>query len=61
MKERMEAESLLKTVVNMPISDRNTSLVGNTCLYGATGGEVYISGRELEKDLQDLETLEQMQ
>ena len=27
----------------------NTSLVGNTCLYGATGGELYVSGRAGER------------
>ena len=27
----------------------NTSLVGNTCLYGATGGKLYVSGRAGER------------
>ena len=30
-------------------SDNNPSLVGNTCLYGATGGELYVSGRAGER------------
>ena len=30
-------------------SDMNPSLVGNTCLYGATGGELYVSGRAGER------------
>ena len=31
------------------ITNSNTSLVGNTCLYGATGGELYVSGRAGER------------
>jgi glutamate synthase (NADPH/NADH) large chain len=30
-------------------SENNPSLVGNTCLYGATGGELYVSGRAGER------------
>ncbi len=30
-------------------SEMNPSLVGNTCLYGATGGELYVSGRAGER------------
>jgi glutamate synthase (NADPH/NADH) large chain len=30
-------------------SEHNPSLVGNTCLYGATGGELFISGRAGER------------
>ena len=30
-------------------SEKNPSLVGNTCLYGATGGELYVSGRAGER------------
>ena len=30
-------------------SGNNPSLVGNTCLYGATGGELYVSGRAGER------------
>jgi glutamate synthase (NADPH) large chain len=30
-------------------SKNNPSLVGNTCLYGATGGELYVSGRAGER------------
>ena len=40
---------VIKNSSEYAISDRNTSLVGNTCLYGATGGEVYISGRAGER------------
>ena len=29
--------------------ENNPSLVGNTCLYGATGGELYVSGRAGER------------
>jgi glutamate synthase (NADPH/NADH) large chain len=29
--------------------EMNPSLVGNTCLYGATGGELYVSGRAGER------------
>ena len=31
------------------VSKNNPSLVGNTCLYGATGGELYVSGRAGER------------
>lgn len=30
-------------------SENNPPLVGNTCLYGATGGELYVSGRAGER------------
>ena len=30
-------------------SENSPSLVGNTCLYGATGGELYVSGRAGER------------
>ena len=35
---------IIKNDADFAINDEKTILAGNTCLYGATGGEVYISG-----------------
>ena len=35
---------IIKNDADFAINDKKTILAGNTCLYGATGGEVYISG-----------------
>ena len=35
---------IIKNDADFAINDQKTILAGNTCLYGATGGEVYISG-----------------
>ena len=40
---------IIKNDSDFAIHDRNTILVGNTCLYGATGGEIYISGSAGER------------
>jgi Glutamate synthase domain 3 len=35
---------IIKNDADFAINDEKTILAGNTCLYGATGGESYISG-----------------
>ena len=35
---------IIKNDADFAFNDEKTILAGNTCLYGATGGEVYISG-----------------
>ena len=32
-----------------PLSAENASIVGNTCLYGATGGRLFVNGRAGER------------
>ena len=40
---------VVKNNSNYARNNLNTSLVGNTCLYGATGGELFVSGRAGER------------
>ena len=40
---------VVKNSYEYALSENNPSLVGNTCLYGATGGELYVSGRAGER------------
>ena len=40
---------VVKNSYDYASSENNPSLVGNTCLYGATGGELYVSGRAGER------------
>ena len=40
---------VIKNNSNYARNNPNTSLVGNTCLYGATGGELFVSGRAGER------------
>ena len=40
---------VIKNNSNYATTNSNTSLVGNTCLYGATGGNLYVSGRAGER------------
>ena len=40
---------VIKNNSNYATTNSDTSLVGNTCLYGATGGNLYVSGRAGER------------
>ena len=40
---------IIKNDSDFIANNRNTILVGNTCLYGATGGEIYVSGSSGER------------
>jgi glutamate synthase (NADPH/NADH) large chain len=40
---------VIKNETPVLASNEETVLVGNTCLYGATGGELYVSGRAGER------------
>ena len=40
---------IIKNTNDYARNNTNTSLVGNTCLYGATGGELFVSGRAGER------------
>ena len=40
---------VIKNNNNYATTNSDTSLVGNTCLYGATGGNLYVSGRAGER------------
>jgi glutamate synthase (NADPH/NADH) large chain len=40
---------VIKNSSNHATTNSDTSLVGNTCLYGATGGNLYVSGRAGER------------
>ena len=40
---------IIKNTNHYARNNTNTSLVGNTCLYGATGGELFVSGRAGER------------
>ena len=40
---------IIKNENNYALSDSKTVLVGNTCLYGATGGELYVGGSAGER------------
>jgi glutamate synthase (NADPH/NADH) large chain len=40
---------IIKNDNNFALNDSNTVLAGNTCLYGATGGELFVGGRVGER------------
>ena len=40
---------VVKNNADFVSNDKKTILVGNTCLYGATGGEIYVSGSAGER------------
>ena len=40
---------IIKNTNHYARNNTNTSLVGNTCLYGATGGKLFVSGRAGER------------
>jgi len=40
---------VLRPPPDAPYDTRNTSIMGNTCLYGATGGRLYAAGRAGER------------
>ena len=40
---------LTKILIDYAKENKETVLVGNTCLYGATGGELYVSGSAGER------------
>ena len=40
---------VVKNNADFVSNDKKTILVGNTCLYGATGGEIFVSGAAGER------------
>jgi glutamate synthase (NADPH/NADH) large chain len=40
---------VLRPPADVAYDTRNTSIIGNTCLYGATGGQLYAAGRAGER------------
>ena len=45
----MNGGRIVVKIIIICFPENNPSLVGNTCLYGATGGELYVSGRAGER------------